>query len=178
MKAQSPYRSPKFIIFISILSLLLIAGVTFFIINYNRKKRAKKVSEILDACAADPNCNVDKKGNVNTGSTTGGTKPTTAPGRQLNPNQTTSLAKNLVDDIWGYTFKTTDSYWKDLTDLLDVDFKEVVKEATRYIKQEKKKSSSDEKNFKELVQQEDCAFSHFCSKRDEILNRMMKLGIE
>lgn len=180
MKSNNPYTSPKFILIVSIFILIIVGVILFFLRKKNQQKRADLVRKIIDTCAGDPNCNVDTKGNV----TKSQEQKDLEKSRRLNDAQVQLLAKELVDDLDGLTFSVRESIWKQFVNLLDADFKEVVKEATKYIRFEK---NSDIKTFKEWMQDENCGIigssggikkAPFCSNREKIITRMLRLSIE
>lgn len=178
MKSNNPYTSPKFIFIIAIFVLIIVGVILFFLRKKNQQKRADKVKKILDTCAGDPNCSIDEKGNV----TKSREEKEMVKSRRLNDAQVKLLATELVDDLEGVTFVVRESIWNQFVNLLDADFKEVVKEATRYIKLEKK---SDIKTFKAWIDDEWCGGGDgsikkrpLCSNREKIKQRMLRLSVE
>jgi len=138
-------RKVQLLILVTILAL---GGGAFAIVRLTQKKRARKVDEILDACIADPNCVVDKKGDVvgddeNGGGNGGGDGIITDA-------VAISKAKALVDDIYGFTFYIRMGIWDDLMAYDDKNFCKIVRKANSYIKTK----GSSPRNFHDLVRDE------------------------
>ena len=134
-------RKVQLLILVTILAL---GAGAFAIVRLTQRKRARKVDEILDACIADPNCVVDKKGDVVGDDGNGGGIITDAVA--------ISKARALVDDIWGFTATIKKSLWTNLMTYDDNNFRKIVLKANAYIKTKADPwVGSKPRNFHELL---------------------------
>ena len=111
-----------------IITIAALIGGAFAAVRITQRKRAKKVDGILDACMEDPNCVVDKGGNVENGNGNGN------GGNGIITNAVAeSKARALVDDIWGFTFTIKKGIWNQLMAYDDDNFAKIVRKANSYI---------------------------------------------
>lgn len=164
------FKNRRFVLIFSFGVALLILATWLIIRNGVRKRKANKVASLLDECSVNPNCNVDEKGNVIGGVTTGAA----AAGEHLSSSEIRSWARMLVDDIWSVPSWTDSDLWDKYAKLGDKDFKAVGIAANQYIRDEKgdywwgKKYTS----FYELIEDEKGTYDF-----DDILSRLGKVGL-
>lgn len=166
---------------ITILIIIFIIAMIIVIRNGIRKRRAMKVSTIIDEAQKGGTFEVDRKGNIKGGSTG------TTAGRKITDAVANALAKELVDDIWGNNVNTDNDLWDKFKDLGDSDFRAVVGYGTKYVREKGGYSwyqvGTSPTGFKQLVKTESCItgqglISTFCSERDKSVSRMTGLGVE
>ena len=157
-----------------IITIAALIGGAFAAVRITQRKRAKKVDGILDACMEDPNCVVDKGGNVENGNGNGN-----GENGIITNAVAESKARALVDDIWGFTFTIKKGIWNQLMAYDDDNFAKIVRKANSYIQNKEwgltygAPWDSKPTNFYDLVEDEKSPRLN----SGNITNRITRLGL-
>lgn len=160
------FKSRRATTLMIILVLILAAALYVFLRRWGQRNRARKIDAILEECRMNPDCRIGKGGKIEEPS------DEAKAGRKLSDSQASAMGRQLVDDIWGFTWNYTGSLWKRYRALGDGDFRGVTRYADANVIAKK---DDDIPDFYTLVFEERDALNTI--KKDKITKRMQELGI-